>query len=69
MVWMLPVNLQSICNAADCRGGQRFRFLFVFRVQYVVNVCGNCSGGLWEEAVKRIPAMYALKVRCCMHQL
>lgn len=32
-------------------------------------MCGNCSGGLWEEAVKRIPEMYVVKVGCCMHQL
>lgn len=43
--------------------------MYLFNVvEYVVTACGNCFGGLWEEAVKRIPAMYVLEVRCCMHQ-
>lgn len=32
---------------------------FLFNVVwYGVSVRGSCFGGLWEEAVKRIPAMY-----------
>lgn len=30
--------------------------LLFYVVSYVVTVCGNSFGGLWEEAVKRIPA-------------
>lgn len=59
-------------NMSRCRAARTAELQVepVFHVACnVVNVCGNSFGGLWEEAVKRIPAMCVLKVRCCVHQL
>lgn len=50
--------LTRLCCGCGCYAAERCSLAVafsLFRVWLRVSVCGNCSGGLWEEAAKRIP--------------
>lgn len=78
IVWLLAKSVRrerqsSACSHASvlwlrvllCRA-LRFTLAFVFFMLFS-SECGNCSGGLWEEAAKRIPLrMYKRSGAVCI---